>query len=83
MKNILLPLLFASISYTIHAQSIYPNVVIETTQGKMVVVLHDNTPFHCENFINLVNDGCFISLINFLPKKIYVNPVENDQGQDA
>ena len=59
MKNILLPLLLASISYTIQAQSIYPNVVIETTQGKMVVVLYDNTPFHCENFINLVNDGFY------------------------
>ena len=25
----------------------------------MIVVLYDNTPFHCENFIKLVNDGFY------------------------
>lgn len=59
MKNILLPLLIAFITIITQAQSIYPNVVIETTQGKMIVVLYDNTPFHCENFIKLVNDGFY------------------------
>lgn len=59
MKNIILFVLVAFMSIATLAQSSYPNVVIETTQGKMVVVLYDNTPFHCENFIKLVNEGFY------------------------
>lgn len=59
MKNILLTLLITTSSLYVYNQTIYPDVVIETNHGNMVVDLYDETPLHCENFIKLVNEGFY------------------------
>jgi peptidyl-prolyl cis-trans isomerase B (cyclophilin B) len=41
----------------------YPEVVLETSQGNIVLKLNDFTPLHCENFIKLVNEGYYNNLL--------------------
>ena len=38
-------------------------VLIETTYGKIVVLLYDDTPLHRDNFIKLVNDKVYDGLL--------------------
>lgn len=59
MKNILISLLIVFGTLLGHGQTTYPKIIIETTLGKLVVELYDDTPMHCENFIKLVNEGFY------------------------
>lgn len=56
MKNILIVIIISSFPFTAFAQTLYPDVVIETNHGKMQIQLYDETPMHCENFLKLVNE---------------------------
>jgi cyclophilin family peptidyl-prolyl cis-trans isomerase len=59
MKNILLLSLLVFYGLSARTQTIYPDVVIETNHGKMIIHLYDETPLHCDNFIKLVNEGFY------------------------
>jgi peptidyl-prolyl cis-trans isomerase B (cyclophilin B) len=59
MKNIIIAFLLLCTSLFCHSQPSYPDVVIETSLGKMVLELYDDTPLHCDNFIKLVNEGFY------------------------
>lgn len=59
MKNILISLLLVFATLLGRSQTTYPKIAIETTLGKLVVELYDDTPLHCENFIKLVNEGFY------------------------
>jgi len=41
------------------AQNFYPDVVLETSEGKIVLRLYNETPLHSENFVKLVNEGYY------------------------
>jgi peptidyl-prolyl cis-trans isomerase B (cyclophilin B) len=42
-----------------YSQQLYPDIVIETTFGNMVIRLYDDTPLHSENFVKLVKEGYY------------------------
>jgi cyclophilin family peptidyl-prolyl cis-trans isomerase len=44
---------------TITAQNIYPDVVLQTTEGDIILRLYDNTSLHSQNFVKLVNEGYY------------------------
>ncbi len=67
MKRLILLLIIPSLALMLSAskekekkQSI---VLIETQYGTMKVLLYDDTPFHKENFLKLVNQGFYDSLL--------------------
>jgi len=59
MKRFILLIIFPSLFLISFSQTIYPKVVFETSLGKMVFILYDETPFHCENFTKLINEGYY------------------------
>jgi peptidyl-prolyl cis-trans isomerase B (cyclophilin B) len=59
MKNSLLVFFELFFAVFLHAQTQYPDVVLETTFGNMRISLYDETPLHCDNFIKLVNEGFY------------------------
>ena len=56
LTSILVYVFFITCSFS---QTLFPEVVFETNMGKMVFVLYDETPLHCENFTKLVNEGYY------------------------
>jgi cyclophilin family peptidyl-prolyl cis-trans isomerase len=61
-----LALLFVMSILTIlvaNSQDVFPDVVIETTEGNITIRLYDNTPLHSENFVKLVNAGYYENLL--------------------
>ena len=71
-KKIVFLVFFLSIIFSINAQSAdnhddYGNkeycVLIETNYGNMIVKLYNETPKHRDNFLKLVNDGVYDSLL--------------------
>lgn len=64
MKKFTLLSLLSIISfYTSNSQTLFSDVVIETTEGNITVRLYDFTPLHCENFLKLVNGGYYENLL--------------------
>ena len=59
MKRFFIFLILFSLMNTLHSQTSYPKVVFETTLGKMVFMLYDDTPLHSENFTKLVKEGYY------------------------
>ncbi len=53
----------ALIVNTAFSQTKYPDIVLETTEGNIVLQLYDNTPLHSQNFVKLVNDGYYNDLL--------------------
>jgi cyclophilin family peptidyl-prolyl cis-trans isomerase len=41
------------------SQKKYPHLVFETNEGTIVLLLYDETSFHSENFVKLVNEGYY------------------------
>lgn len=71
-KKIVFLVFFLNILFSINAQSAdnhrhYKNkeycVLIETDYGNMIVKLYNETPNHRDNFLKLVNDGVYDSLL--------------------
>ncbi len=58
-KQAFLFLLVTSPMVKLSGQNDYPNVIIETNKGKLVVMLYDFTPLHSENFVKLVKEGYY------------------------
>ncbi|MCF0207285.1 MAG: peptidylprolyl isomerase [Bacteroidales bacterium] len=61
MKKIALFSLLAFVSLAAFSQS--TKVIIETTKGKITVVLYDDTPQHRDNFIKLAEEGYYNDLL--------------------
>ncbi len=59
MKYFTFTLVFTFFITRSFSQTLFPEVVFETNLGKMVFVLYDETPLHCENFTKLVNEGYY------------------------
>ena len=59
MKRIYILFLFLSLAFVAHSQIQYPFVVMETSMGKIKIMLYDNTFRHCDNFVKLVNEGFY------------------------
>jgi cyclophilin family peptidyl-prolyl cis-trans isomerase len=87
MKNYILLLVGIFATLLINAQNTFPKVVLETTEGKIVLKLYDETPLHSKNFVKLVNDGYYNGQLfhrvikNFMiqsgdPKSINAKPNE-------
>ncbi len=51
--------LFLSLSVSVFSQKTYPDIVLETSEGNMVVKLYAETPLHSENFLKLVKEGYY------------------------
>ena len=62
MKLFLFLIFCSAASYSIHAQS-RSEVLLETTEGNIRIVLYDETPRHRENFLNLVHNHFYDSLL--------------------
>jgi cyclophilin family peptidyl-prolyl cis-trans isomerase len=61
MKKVVLSLAIVILSTAAFAQK--TKVVIETSMGRIVAILYDNTPKHRDNFIKLANEHFFDSLL--------------------
>lgn len=59
MKKIIIPILIFTSIISAHSQTVFPSIVMETSMGKMVIILYDDTPMHAENIIKLVRDGFY------------------------
>lgn len=59
MKKIGFIFLFLSLSFSVFSQKSYPNIVLETSEGNLVVKLYSETPLHSENFLKLVKEGYY------------------------
>ncbi len=59
MKHFYISVILLSLFITVSSQTLFPKVVFETSLGNMVFTLYDETPFHCENFTKLVNEGYY------------------------
>jgi cyclophilin family peptidyl-prolyl cis-trans isomerase len=59
MKRLTLILIINLFLSSLYSQTQYSKVVLETTSGKLVLMLYDDTPFHSENFTKLVNEGYY------------------------
>ena len=62
MKLFLFFIFCSAASYSIHAQS-RSEVLLETTEGNIRIALYDETPRHRENFLNLVHNHFYDSLL--------------------
>lgn len=62
MKKILAFILVGSLFQTAFAQT-DQHVLIETTKGNILLKLYNETPLHRDNFIKLVNEGFYDSLL--------------------
>ncbi|MBN1951096.1 MAG: peptidylprolyl isomerase [Bacteroidales bacterium] len=63
MKRILIVLALLTVNLPTFTQSQYSKVVIETTAGKLVFMLYDNTPLHSKNFTKLINEGYYNNVL--------------------
>ena len=59
MKRISFISLFLVYHIFSYPQTIYSDVVLETTEGTLILRLYDETPLHSENFLKLVNDDYY------------------------
>ncbi len=59
MKHFYISVILLSLFIPVSSQTLFPKVVFETSLGNMVFTLYDETPFHCENFTKLVNEGYY------------------------
>ena len=59
MKKYFIIITIISTTLLLKAQNYYPDVVIETSEGKIVLRLYNETPLHSENFVKLINDGYY------------------------
>jgi peptidyl-prolyl cis-trans isomerase B (cyclophilin B) len=62
MKLFLFLIFCSATSHSIHAQS-RSEVLLETTEGNIRIALYDETPRHRENFLNLVHNHFYDSLL--------------------
>ena len=63
MKHILITLLFSvAASYTVYAQQ-RTEVLLETSEGNIRIALYDETPRHRDNFVKLVSEHFYDSLL--------------------
>jgi peptidyl-prolyl cis-trans isomerase B (cyclophilin B) len=62
MKLFLFFIFCSAASHSIHAQS-RSEVLLETTEGNIRIALYDETPRHRENFLNLVHNHFYDSLL--------------------
>jgi cyclophilin family peptidyl-prolyl cis-trans isomerase len=62
MKKIVILIAFFS-STIAFSQNKYPNIILETSQGKIVIKLYDDTPLHSQNFVKLVNEHYYDSIL--------------------
>jgi cyclophilin family peptidyl-prolyl cis-trans isomerase len=51
------------ITVLVKGQNNYPDIVLETSEGKIVLSLYHETPLHSENFLKLVNEGYYNGLL--------------------
>jgi len=58
-KIIILIALLDTAFLKIYCQQAYPDIVFETTMGKMVIRLYSETPMHSDNFTKLVKEGYY------------------------
>ncbi|MDR2473351.1 MAG: peptidylprolyl isomerase [Tannerella sp.] len=63
MKNILLTVITAMLTLSCSAADKETKVLIVTNLGKITIKLYDETPQHRDNFIKLVNDHTYDSLL--------------------
>jgi peptidyl-prolyl cis-trans isomerase B (cyclophilin B) len=61
MRKTISCLLFALFSITLYAQQ--HEVLLETTAGNIRIALYDDTPIHRDNFLKLVNEHFYDSLL--------------------
>ncbi len=60
MKNkLLFILVFCCFFIQSNAQTQFPDIVMETTMGKIKIRLYDSTILHSKNFVKLVNEGYY------------------------
>jgi cyclophilin family peptidyl-prolyl cis-trans isomerase len=59
MKKYFLISIIFFITFLLNAQNSYPDIVLETSEGKIVLRLYDETPLHSDNFVKLINDGYY------------------------
>ena len=90
-KNIWGSLLFSLLTLPVSAQT--NEVLLETTEGNIRIVLYDDTPLHRDNFLKLVDEHFYDSLLfhrvirNFMiqagdPKSKHAEPGETLGGGD-
>ena len=61
MKKTLFTVLLAAMAVTVHAQT--HEVLLETTQGNIRISLYDDTPAHRDNFMKLVGEQFYDSIL--------------------
>ena len=62
-KKLTIAFIALLISLSTYSQYEYPDVVIETNKGTIKVMLYDNTYKHSDNFIKLVKEGFYDSVL--------------------
>lgn len=63
MKKIIWAAVASTVLMACNTATDYPNVILETTAGNIELMLYDSTPLHSSNFVKLVGEGYFDSLL--------------------
>lgn len=59
MRKLIFIIVLLSFKIESYTQTLYPDIVFETTMGEITIRLYDSTTLHSQNFLKLVNEGYY------------------------